>query len=86
MMTDGAQLFSNLSGGTLTPSDVKQIWEEVKLNSKTLDLCAKPHQFTPHEFRGDLVIKYRCELCGGTLAAGDARWYIKGLEDAGHFS
>ena len=66
----------------MTPGgEPNDILAQVKANIAKLQECPKPHDFVPTE-PGKLGAKYRCSKCGGDLDCVQARWYIRGLEDA----
>lgn len=60
--------------------DYKQLWAEVKQNSKTLRECAGPHDFQPIGGVVKLGTKYECTKCGGRVHGTDKHWYEVGLQ------
>jgi len=78
---DGTKVLSALSGGKLSPIDVKSIFEEVKANIAAWDSCPAPHHVI--EQIGDThPMKFRCVHCGGTKGT-EVVQYIKGFEANG---
>ena len=72
-----------LSGITGIPrKEVDEIFQMVKANSKQLEGCAVPHDFTPFGER-PIFRKERCSKCGGEVDAIAAMWYKRGLKHGG---
>lgn len=74
--------------------EMDSIFQEVKANSKALDECRSPHDFsicidrrtkeevsnpTPHQRFG---AKWKCSKCGGTVDSTTRIWYEKGISHA----
>lgn len=77
-MQDLIGSLSKVSG--LSADDVKQIWEEVKLNKVKLDKCKGPHDFQAMSTDAGMTrTKYRCVSCGGVVDAPYRRAYEEGL-------
>lgn len=70
---------SEVSG--IPQSEVKQIWEQVQANHRTLEACVRPHDFQPLGER-PLFDRFKCSRCGGEVDGINARWYTDGLRDA----
>ncbi len=74
----GLETVSRVTG--LSQADIKTLWEQVKANHKLLDEC-KGHDFSrPFEKRGEMVVKWQCSRCGGTVDGQAKRWYERGLQ------
>lgn len=64
----------------LSKPAMDEIWRQVKANQALLETC-KGHDFSqPHEKRGQLVVKWKCSKCGGTVDHLAKRWYEMGLK------
>ena len=66
---------------SLTKTEIKDIWEEVKANHARLSKCPR-HEFVPMDDNRVLPRRFKCASCGGTLGAVEAHWYTKGLKHA----
>lgn len=74
---DGSEVLSNVSG--LSKEAIRELWEEVKNNSKVLGSCRRPH-----DFEIDLtmtVASATCKTCGGMMDKFNAMSYMEGLAD-----
>lgn len=57
-----------------------EIWQKVKANLALLATC-KGHDFSlPFEKRGQMVVKWKCSKCGGTVDTFAKKWYEQGLK------
>ena len=67
----------------ITKEEAQRIFEQVKANSKTLEGCAGPHDFSKeHEkYAHGLVRSWACRKCGGTVDNIAKLWYERGLKD-----
>lgn len=64
----------------LSKETMQDIWTQVRANRKLLDEC-KGHDFSlPFDKRGEMVVKWKCSKCGGTVDTSDKRWYEAGLK------
>jgi len=74
-MPDTLDILSKMS--KLRKDKIKEIWEQVKVNSALLDSCSK-HNFELMKDRKDR--RYKCTNCNGELDTVNVIWYNKGLE------
>lgn len=61
--------------------EAKSLIEEIKENSKRLEQCAGPHDFsvdlTPQKVLGK---RWQCTKCKGTIETLPRMWYQRGLK------
>ena len=78
---DGTKVLSALTGGWLSPADVRSAFDDAQANIAAWRDCPAPHHVVDRIGEG-FPMKFRCRHCGGTKGSEIVN-YISGYVAAG---